>query len=84
MAKSRGEWKGAALKSLTHDNIPPVTQAMESRGFAARIGGSAAIASRATIFRQLRGLEKMKTSSLIFTLMIFRNFFAHRNAVCKT
>ena len=28
----------------------------ESRGFAARIGGSAAIASRATIFRQLRRL----------------------------
>ena len=26
----------------------------------------------------------MKTSSLIFTLMICRNFFAHRNAVCKT
>ena len=29
---------------------------MKSRGFAARIGGSAAIASRATIFRQLRRL----------------------------
>ena len=26
----------------------------------------------------------MKTSSLIFTLMICRNFFAHRNAVGKT
>ena len=26
----------------------------------------------------------MKTSSLIFTLMICRSFFAHRNAVCKT
>ena len=29
-------------------------------------------------------LGENEKSSLIFTLMICRNFFAHRNAVCKT
>ena len=29
-------------------------------------------------------LGENEKNSLIFTLMICRNFFAHRNAVCKT
>ena len=29
-------------------------------------------------------LGENENNSLIFTLMIYRNFFAHRNAVCKT